>query len=199
MATAADYLAQLMALAPQGAAWSRESGTTLRGLFEGMADELARVDGRAADLMVQTDPRVVTEMLADWERAYGLPDGCVTAEPTPDGRRLALHHKVASLGGQSGPYFVGMSALLGYLTDVETFRPSRLPLTLPTPLLGRPWAFAWRVAVYGPLELTEDPIYASADIECVIQRLKPAHTVVSFDYDPDPAPLLHFDFLNPPD
>lgn len=198
MATSADYLAQLMALAPQGAAWSRESGSTLGAVFQGLADELARVDARAGDLMVQTDPRIVTEMLADWERAYGLPDGCVTADPTPDGRRLALHHKVASLGGQSPTYYVGMSALLGYLTDVEEFTPSRLPLTLPTTLRSRPWAFAWRVAIYGPLELTEAPIYASADIECVIQRLKPAHTVVSFDYEPDAVPTLHFDFLNPP-
>lgn len=199
MASAADYLAQLMALAPQGAAWSRENGTTLRGLFEGMADELARIDGRGDDLMEQTDPRAVTEMLDDWERAFGLPDACVTAEPTPDGRRLALHRKVASLGGQTGAYFVGMSALLGYLTDVEEFSPSRLPLRLPFRLAGRPWAFAWRVAIYGPLELTEDPIYASADIECVIQRLKPAHTIVSFDYEPDAEPLFHFDFLTPPD
>lgn len=199
MATSADYLAQLMALAPQGAAWSRESGSTLAAVLQGLADELARIDARAADLMIQTDPRVVDEMLDDWERAYGLPDGCVTADPTPAGRRLALHHKVASLGGQSPAYFVGMSALLGYLTDVEEFTPSRLPLTLPTRLRSRPWAFAWRVAVYGPLELADDPIYASADLECVIQRLKPAHTVVSFDYEPDAAPTLHFDFLNPPD
>ncbi len=200
MATAADYLAQLMALAPQGAAWSRESGSTLSALFEGLADELARVDGRAGDLMVQTDPRVVTEMLDDWERAYGLPDGCVTADPTPAGRRLTLHQRVASLGGQSARYYVGLSALLGYEAEVESFRPSRLPLTLPTPLRGRPWAFAWRVAVYGPAEMGDDsPIYASADLECVISRARPAHTLVSFDYSPDPEPLLHFDFLNPPD
>lgn len=199
MATAEDYLAQLMALAPQGAAWSRESGSTLRALFEGLADELARVDGRAEDLLVQTDPRIVTEMLEDWERAYGLPDGCVVAAPTEPGRRLALHQRVASVGGQSGAYFVGLSALLGYEAEIEDFRPTRLPLTLPVPLAARPWAFAWRVAVYGPAEIGAlNPIYASADIECVIQRLKPAHTVVSFDYAPDPAPTLHFDFLNPP-
>lgn len=200
MATAEDYLAQLMALAPQGAAWSRESGSTLSGLFHGLADELARVDGRAGALMVQTDPRLVTEMLGDWERTFGLPDGCVAADPTEAGRRLTLHQRVASLGGQSGPYYVGLSALLGYEAEVESFTPSRLPLTLPTPLRGRPWAFAWRVAVYGPLEIgDETPVYASADLECVISRIKPAHTLVSFDFAPDPEPTLHFDFLNPPD
>lgn len=200
MPDAADYLAQLKALIPRGAAWSRESGSTLSALLEGLADELARVDARARDLMVQTDPRVVTEMLADWERAYGLPDGCVVADPTEPGRRLALHQRVASLGGQSPSYFVGLSALLGYEAEVEAFRPSRLPLTLPVRLAGRPWAFAWRLAVYGPVEIgDESPLYASADLECVINRIRPAHTVVTFDFDPDPEPTLHFDFLNPPD
>lgn len=200
MATAADYLAQLKALAPQGAAWSRESGSTLSALFEGLADELARADGRADDLLIETDPRAVTELLEEWERAYGLPDGCVVADPTVPGRRLALHQRVASLGGQSRPYFIGLSALLGYEAEIETFRPSRLPLTLATPLMGRPWAFAWRVAVYGPLDIEDEaPVYASADLECVIRRARPAHTVVSFDYEPDPEPTLHFDFLNPPD
>lgn len=199
MAGASDYLAQLKALAPRGAAWSQESDSTLTAVFEALAAEMARADGRAADLLVQTDPRIVTEMLTDWETAYGLPDGCVTADPTLDGRRLALHQKVASLGGQSAAYYVGMSALLGYEAEVESFRPTRLPLTIPVPVAGRPWAFAWRVAIYGPVDLAdESPIYASADLACVITRLKPAHTVVSFDYEPDPAPTLHFDFLNPP-
>lgn len=199
MADAADYLAQLKALAPRGAAWSQESESTLSSLFAGLAEEFARVDARAHDLMIQTDPRIVTEMLDDWERAYGLPDGCVTADPTLGGRRLALHQKVASLGGQSAAYYVGMSALLGYETEVESFRPTRLPLTIPVPVAGRPWAFAWRVAVYGPVDpADESPIYASADLACVITRLKPAHTVVSFDFAPDPEPTLHFDFLNPP-
>lgn len=199
MASADDYLAQLVALAPQGAAWPREGGSTLEKLFRGLAEEFARIDARAGELMLQTDPRLVTEMLGDWERAYGLPDGCVVADPTIAGRKLALHQRVASVGGQSKAYFVGMSALLGYETEIETFRPTRLPITLPVPLLGRPWAFAWRVAVFGPLDWEiEEPVYASADLQCVVSRAKPAHTVVTFDFEPDPAPTLHFDFLNPP-
>lgn len=199
MATAPDYLAQLKALAPRGAAWSQESAATLSDVFVGIADELARADARATELMVQTDPRLVTELLDDWERAYGLPDGCVTAEPTEPGRRLALHQKVASLGGQNATYYVGLAALLGYEVEIEDYTPTRLPVSLPVPLLGRPWAFAWRVAVYGPVDIDDEAaIYASADLACVITRRKPAHTLVSFDYDPDPAPTLHFDFLTPP-
>lgn len=199
MAGVADYLGQLKALLPIGAAWPRQSETVLGALLEGVAEELARVDQRGRDLIGQTDPRVVTEMLDDWERAWGLPDGCVTASPTPAGRRLALHQRVASLGGQSADYFVGLSALLGYEVGIEQFRPTRLPFSIPTPINGRPWAFAWRVAVYGPIASDGPPVYASADLECVVNRLKPAHTVVSFDYAPDPEPTLFFDFINPPE
>lgn len=199
MRTATDYLAQLTALLPQGPLWPREGQETLTGLLKALASEFARIDERCDQLMVEAGPETVDEMLGDWERAYGLPDGCVVADPTVPGRRLALHQRVATLGGQSGPYFVGLAALLGYETEVEAFRPSRLPLTLPAPLMGRPWAFAWRLSIYGPAEIGGEEIYASADLECVVSKLKPAHTAVSFDWAPDPAPTLHFDFLNPPD
>ncbi|MFN7128952.1 MAG: YmfQ family protein [Brevundimonas sp.] len=197
MASASDYLDQLKALLPSGAAFTRDAGSRLNSLLAGLAEELARVDQRGADLMVQTDPRAVTELLDDWERSWGLPDGCVTASPTPAGRRLALHQRVASLGGQSRSYFVGLSALLGYDVGVDQFEPTRLPFSVAKVILGEPWAFAWRVAVYGPVETDGPPVYASADLECVINRLKPAHTVVSFDYAPDPEPTFFFDFLNP--
>lgn len=199
MATAADYLAQLLALAPQGAAWPKESASSLARLFAGIAEELARVDARADVLLEQIDPRTATEMLPDWERAFGLPDGCVVADPTEAGRRMALHQRVAAMGGQSKPYFIGMSTLLGYDAEIDEFRPSRVAFSLPQTLRSRPWAFAWRVAVYGPSFMVADaPAYASADLQCVINRSKPAHTIVSFDFNPDPAPTLHFDFLNPP-
>ena len=196
MADPAAYLAQLKALMPQGAAWPQEAGTTLDALLGGLAEELARVDTRADQLMVETDPRVVTETLTDWERAWGLPDGCVVADPTVPGRRLALHQKVASLGGQSSAYYVGMAALLGYDAEVEQFTPSRLRFSLPQVILGRPWAFAWRLAVFGPTVIMDTPIYASADLECVINRTKPAHTLVSFDWAPEEPSTFHFDFTD---
>lgn len=199
MAGVADYLEQLKALLPQGAAWTREAGSTLSSVLEGVAADLARVDQRGRDLMVQTDPRAVTEMLTDWERAWGLPDGCVSASPTEAGRRLALHQRVASLGGQSASYYVSLSAMLGYDVGVEEFRPTRLPFPIAAPVLGRPWAFAWKLAVYGPVGIEEAPVYASADLACVVERLKPGHTVVTFDFSPEPEPTFYFDFLNPPE
>lgn len=197
MRTAEDYLAQMKALLPQGAAWPREGQEVLDGLLLALAEEFARVDSRADQLMIEADPRTVDEMLGDWERAHGLPDGCVVAEPTIPGRRLALHQRVATLGGLSEPYFIGLAALLGYDTEVEEFDLSRVAFPLPRRINGRPWAYAWRLAIYGPTEIGGDGLYASADLECVIRRLKPAHTIVSFDWSPDPEAAFHFDFTDP--
>lgn len=195
-----DYRAQLEALTPQGAAWPKDGQGVLGGVLDALAAEFARLDSAAMGLLEQVDPRAATDLLEDWERAYGLPDGCAVADPTEDGRRLALHQKVASLGGQNAAYFVGLSALLGYEAEVETFRPSRVAFSLPRPLADVAWAFAWRLVVWGPAEMGDlTPVYASADLECVTQKSKPGHTVLSFDWAPDPDPLLHFDFLNPPD
>lgn len=73
---AADYLQQLAALLPTGPALPREPGSTLMRLLEPPAAELARIELRGLALLDEADPRATTEMLVDWERAFGLPDGC---------------------------------------------------------------------------------------------------------------------------
>ncbi len=198
MASAAQYLEQLQALLPPGAAWARDSEATLTKLLAGLAEEFARVEGRGLVLVEEADPRTTAELLGEWETAFGLPDSCAVTPSTVPGRQLALHQRVASLDGQSVPYFVTLSALLGYEAEIDEFRPLRLPFTIPARVAGRRWAFAWRVNVFGPAEMgNETPVYADTHLDCVITRIAPGHTVVSFSYEPDPDPIFHFDFLNP--
>jgi uncharacterized protein YmfQ (DUF2313 family) len=70
------YLSQLLGLLPPGDALAREPGSRLERLLSVPAAELARVDGRVDALLLESDPARTTEMLADWERALGLPDEC---------------------------------------------------------------------------------------------------------------------------
>ena len=70
------YLSQLIGLLPPGDALAREPGSVLERLLSVPAAELARVDGRVEALLLESDPARTTEMLADWERALGLPDVC---------------------------------------------------------------------------------------------------------------------------
>lgn len=73
---ASAYLSQLISLLPPGDALAREPGSVLERLLSVPAAELARVDGRVEALLTESDPARTTEMLADWERALGLPDIC---------------------------------------------------------------------------------------------------------------------------
>ena len=74
------YLSQLLALLPPGDALAREPGSALERLLTVPAAELARVDGRVEALLAESDPARTAEMLADWERALGLPDECYPNE-----------------------------------------------------------------------------------------------------------------------
>lgn len=77
--TDTDYLRQLQSLLPPGPAWPKDDGATLTRLFGALSSELARVDGRAWQLVEEADPRTTGELLADWERSAGLPDICSTS------------------------------------------------------------------------------------------------------------------------
>lgn len=192
--TETDYLRQLQALLPPGPAWSKDDDTTLARLFGALAAELARVDGRAWQILEEADPRTTAELFLDWERAAGLPDACAEAfggEQTMQQRRTALVGRLTTLGGQSPAYFIGLAAALGYAITITEYRAHTVEDDVEYPLLGEAWNFAWQVnaALNSVTESTvdstvEDPLAAwgNALLECVIERMKPAQSTVIFSY-----------------
>lgn len=192
--TATDYLRQLQALLPLGPAWPKDDDATLTRLLQALAGELARVDGRALQLVEEADPRTTGELFADWERVAGLPDACAEAfggEQTQAQRRAALVAKLVTLGGQSAAYYIGLAAALGYAITITEFHEHTVEDDVEHPLYSAAWNFAWQVnsALNTIIEITvestvEEPIAAwgNALLECVINRLKPAHTIVLFSY-----------------
>lgn len=192
--TATDYLRQLLVLLPPGPAWPRSDDALLTRLLGALAAELARVDGRAQRLVEEADPRTVAELFVDWERVAGLPDACAQAfggEQTLAQRRAALVGRLTTLGGQSPAYFIGLAAALGYAITITEFRVHTVNDDVEYPLIDESWTFAWQVnaALSTLTEITvestvEDPIAAWGNslLECVINRLKPAHTTVLFSY-----------------
>jgi uncharacterized protein YmfQ (DUF2313 family) len=119
--------------------------------------EGAQLDAFAAfieALMDEIDPRTTTELLAAWERVYGLPDACGGADVSApiDQRRAALGGKVAAIGGLSRAYFLDLATKLGY-TDTAI---SRSPLvtcesSCESPVRDDPrWRFVWQVNLSTP-------------------------------------------------
>ena len=191
--TAAQYRDQLLALAPPGSALPRELDSVFARLLQAMADELARVDGRADDVLDELDPRTATEMLGDWERVCGLPGKCSLSAETIAERRAAAHLVVTAQGGQSPAYYVELAAALGVTATVEEFRPFRAGMSAGgDPLTNDDWTHTWRLR--GPEETVQplragsgaagDPLakWGNEALECHIRRLAPAHTLVTFAY-----------------
>lgn len=205
--SADDYAEALAALLPTGPAWPRDRDSTLMRLMSAFADLWERVDSRAADLLErESDPRSTIELLEDWERAYGLPDDCVAEPLTIADRQKALTAKVTMLGGQSIPFFKAFALALGYEIIIVEHAPFMCGVSEcgDTRTEEGGWyrweigpeemRFFWTVKLARPRlnwfragsgQAGVDPhlrIAIATDLECALQRYKPAHTQLRFSY-----------------
>lgn len=196
-ATDAEYLATLQELLPAGDAWPRDDDATLTKVLGGIAPSLARAHNRALELVEEADPRTTREMIGDWERCCGLPDECTPANATTlQERRAAVVAKLTHRGGQDGAYFLGLAEGLGYAVTIEEFRPFVCGLGRCGDRLngGHEVRYNWRVRILEP-RVTWFRTGASAppdrlgkidyaeDLECILNRLKPAHTQLVCAYE----------------
>lgn len=190
----ADYLSQLQALLPQGPAWQRNADAVLTRILEGLAEEFARVDGRAAQLINEADPRTTFEMLADFEQAFTLYafsqiDG---SELSIDQRRANLVARMTELGSQSRAYFIGKAAKLGFIITITEFKEWSVGDDVEATLYGAEWNFAWQVnaplitasewSVESDVEMPFSIVWLTALLEASLHEDKPAHTVLLFNY-----------------
>jgi uncharacterized protein YmfQ (DUF2313 family) len=204
-----DYADALAALLPEGSAWPREPDATLMKTVRGLAEIFGYVDGRFMDLLErEADPRFTIEMLADWERAAGLPDPCIAEPLTIPDRQRALVERLTALGRQDRDYFIGIAAAIGYSVRITEYSPfmvgvSNVGDTRPTGADGEQYRwqigppeirYYWTVHITGVRlswfragggQAGVDPhlrIGIATDLECLFRRFKPAHTEVIFDY-----------------
>ncbi len=190
---ARDYVGQVRALFPRGAAWNFSaqflSETVFNQLAEAIAIEFGRVDGRAQDLLAEMDPRTTTELIEDWERVCGLPDPCAAAPTTLADRRAAVATRLTERGtlGVSIAFLTATIVALGYDEADILFRRGHLPVfscesecddALNTEEVG--WPFVWEVIVKSG--------DADAVVQCGVRHAALAHLALEF-----PFPLVFFD------
>jgi len=191
-----DYFEQLVLLQPPGLALPQDANSDWGRLLQGLALEPERIEGRAADLVRESDPRATVELLEDWERAYGLPDPCMPAGATLQERRAALLKRITDIGRQDLVWYAEIAAMLGYDVDIEEYHPFVCGQSecggqdVCGPEETRYW---WNMTIYGPrlvlfrcgesmpCERLGD-WQAAEDLECMIRRNQQAHTLVTFTY-----------------
>lgn len=158
----------------------------------GLAPALERLDARAQTLLVDAFPATALELLPEWEASLGLPDRCEGDSQVIQQRRIQVLARLVDSGGQSIGYFVGYLERLGYAgVTVDEFAPFRADVdAADRPLYGEGWAHTWRVNIPGlrvfyfaaDVSAADEPLFSVANqvAVCVIDALKPAHTVVLY-------------------
>lgn len=193
--TAAAYYAQLKALLPPGPAWDAERVPEIHQLLQAGSLELAREDLRLSDLLGESNPDRVRELVPDWEHVMGLPDPCLGVNPTFEDRQLAVRRRLTEVGGQSPAFFVQLAISVGYLqASVTEHRAPRFGAarfdqshfgtwsaqfmwtlnTGPRRRLGRRFAASYWGERFG--------VNPSGVLECVIRRAAPAHALEFINY-----------------
>lgn len=147
------------------------------------------------------NPASTVEMLLDWERVVG-PDLCRQDGATMAERRAAVVAKLAATGGQSRAYYTALAASFGYTITIVEYRPFRAGRSAAGDALtndgdGDPtdetaWTHWWTVQTHSGsvtyfsagIGAAGEPLARFGDdlLECIINRYKPAHTNVIFQY-----------------
>lgn len=187
------YTSMFKDLLPVGLAWPRQEPTKLTQTIECYAIEAQRVDERVADLLRESYPLTCAELLPEWEKMTGLPESCSNVTQTFQQRREAVHRKLSSIGGQSVNFYINAAAQIGYEITITEFRPFRVGENAAgDPVNGEDWANTCQVNApettireFRAGEGTAgEPLrnWGNELLECVITRIKPAHTIVLFSY-----------------
>lgn len=189
-----DYKNLLIRFLPPGMMWPGvESNNGLTALLDAFAAELARIDARAAELINEAYPDTTIELLDDWERVAGLPDDCTGALELLQQRRDALLTALTGTRSHSRQYFTNLAASLGYAITITESTPFRASINhAGDPLSGATELHTWQVntsatnAIYfrASQSAAGDPLFTSDSnlLECVFNALKPAHTIVQYNY-----------------
>lgn len=189
-----QYLTMLQALLPTGMAWPRDPDAVLTNLLRAWADEFAREGMRIDDVLNESIPVNVRELLTDWERVLALPDSCTSAvDLSIEQRRAAVGTKITAVGGQSRQFFIDLAASLGFPgATIDEFRPMTCNDTCNDAVFSQDDRYAWRINIPSSggtflANCNSDCNSALASwgntlLECAITKRKAADTDVIFAY-----------------
>jgi uncharacterized protein YmfQ (DUF2313 family) len=158
----------------------------------------SRLQLRLNALIKEIFPCSTYELLPEWEATLGLPDPCTGPLSTIAQRVAAVCAKFAARGGQSKNYYEQIAESLGIQISITEFAPFRVGINRAgDPLNSEAWAFAWEITsdqfnmIYfrTGVSVTRDPLreWGNQLLECVMNAIKPAHSILHFSYTGVPS------------
>ncbi len=191
--TAEDFADSFQRHMPTGPVWPRDPDTTQRATVEALMPTYVRSWDVACDLPTETLPSTSTFLLPEWESTLGLPDPCAGEDPTIAQRQAHVVARLTQGNGPSIPSLTAFAAALGYTITITEFAPARADNLVADGAVYDPaWAFAWQVNAPGFVidyfsadeSYADEPLatWASRVLQCELQRIAPAHTILMFSY-----------------
>jgi uncharacterized protein YmfQ (DUF2313 family) len=159
-----------------------------------IAAVLTSAESGAQTVLREQQPDRAVVGLEDWERNYALPDSCSGGvSQTLEQRRTALRQRIAGRGDLSRGFMIALAATIGYAgATIDEFGPTTCAHPCDSPVLGFEWIGVWRMNLAQATSITETTcegasdaplrVFGNTQLECVINRRKPAHTLVMFGY-----------------
>ncbi len=186
--TLENYRELVLMLLPRGDAW--QGHADIEAYATAVAEEFVRVDARALQLLNESLPSRVTELIGEWEEDHGLPDSCAKIAETLVERRNVLINKIRGIEDQSRQTYIDRAAQLGYTITITEFAPGDdIPgyPTVPTS------DAAYFIQINAPLSgyvhrRCGEPLgqlFASwviEQMECALQQIKQSHMTLIFSY-----------------
>ena len=189
------YLHQLQALLPRGRAWPRDLRAVLTALVDAIAQGKARLDRRAAALLLEAHPSSATELLPEWERMLGLPDECSSLASGIAERRAAVLHRYAGQPDLSTGSFRAIARSFGVDIEILEHDQAEAEKIEGIDTTNGKWRFVWWITIpteadaryFDMLSDVNTPFLAIArntELECRLRKAAPAHTLLVIGYAP---------------
>ncbi len=168
---------------------------TLEGVFaqdaaiEGAHLDTAQASGAA--LMAEAFADSSTQLIASWERITGI---TYSGTPPPlQARQAAVLAKLRAIGGLSAAYMVEIAAAYGFTITITEMQPLMAGIARAGDTCYVPGiVFCWTVKATGTVYYARagqacagEPLtwwQPNAQLEALLNALKPAHTYIVFDY-----------------
>lgn len=193
MITREQYAQAFIQLMPLGLLFSTDEESVTYKLILAICANYEIFDLFTDNFMREVYPDTTYELLTDWETEFGLPDECSQADDTIETRRKLLLAKYNALGGQTAAYYIMLAAYLGYTITITEFDQFRTNINrINDVLYGEDWQWVWQVncaqdtGVYFQTNLstTNEPLidYGDDRLICFMEKYKPAHTEVIFNF-----------------
>ncbi|MGF6978941.1 uncharacterized protein YmfQ (DUF2313 family) [Paraburkholderia sp. JPY465] len=191
--SAADYGDVLRKLQPRGRVWTREGDGTQAAVLDALGFTAEALDGAALTLIAAAFAGTVTDFLPEWEATLGLPDPCTGANPSTQQRRAQVVARLTNEGGQNAAFYIEYAAALGYQITTSNYAPFRAGQSRCGQQLGtQDWFFTWSINApqnsvthfAAGQSAAGDPLatWGNAVLECEMNALKPAHTILQVHY-----------------